>query len=494
VAGDTPPIAAGDDSLTLRARHRRSRRVKALLGVLLVLMDVLMLVLAFGMGHLARLSLPFFDRPDPAPDFAIYIPTLILHVLVIVAMFYVSRLYHLRRTVSRFDQARSIFLIVTLGVVIANGIQEILFRNTLFEAGYPRSMLLYVWFFSVLMVGVGRELYALLVAQLRKRGISTDNLVIVGGGRVARDILGKIQRAPDLGYNPVGIVTGPLEHQGRMLGVPVIGHYRDLPQLIDQYFVDQIIIAIPDAARSELVELVTLSQRGHVDIKIYPDVFAYIAGDLNVDDLRGTPLLTVRDIALRGWKLSLKRGLDLVGAAFGLVLLSPFMLLTAILIYLESAGPVFYSQIRMGLDGKPFPILKFRSMRLDAEADGPGWTVQGDPRVTRIGRFIRKTNWDEIPQLINVLLGEMSLVGPRPERPVYVQEFRKQVPRYMERHREKAGMTGWAQVNGLRGDTSISQRTRYDVWYVENWSLWLDIKIILRTIIQTLTGRVPNAY
>jgi lipopolysaccharide/colanic/teichoic acid biosynthesis glycosyltransferase len=148
----------------------------------------------------------------------------------------------------------------------------------------------------------------------------------------------------------------------------------------------------------------------------------------------------------------------------------------------------------MGLDGRPFPVVKFRSMRVDAESQGPGWTVKDDPRVTRIGRILRKTEIDELPQLINVLLGQMSLVGPRPERPVYVQQFRDQIPRYMERHREKAGMTGWAQINGLRGDTSIAERTAYDLWYVENWSAWLDIKIILRTLWMIVVRRNENAY
>jgi len=219
-----------------------------------------------------------------------------------------------------------------------------------------------------------------------------------------------------------------------------------------------------------------------------------MAGGLTVDDLNGMPLLSVRDVALRGWKLSLKRAMDVVGAFAGLVALSPFMTLTALLIKLESPGPVFFCQERMGLDGHPFPMIKFRSMRADAEKHGPGWTTENDPRVTRMGRFMRRTNWDEIPQLINVFWGHMSLVGPRPEQPYYVQKFREFIPRYMERHREKAGMTGWAQVNGLRGDTSILERTKYDLWYVENWSLWLDVKIVLRTMIQTFFGRNRNAY
>lgn len=264
--------------------------------------------------------------------------------------------------------------------------------------------------------------------------------------------------------------------------------------LIDAYRVEQVVIALPDAQRSELVDLITLCQRGQVDIKVYPDMFSYMAGDLNVDDLGGTPLLTVRDIALRGWKLSLKRGLDVVGSFLGLVIFSPLLLLTAILIRLESKGSAFYVQERMGLDGHPFPMIKFRSMRLDAEVNGPGWTVENDPRVTRLGRIMRRTSWDEVPQLINVVLGQMSLVGPRPERPVYVQQFRERIPRYMERHREKAGMTGWAQVNGLRGDTSIAERTAYDLWYVENWSLWLDIKIITRQVMSIILGRDKNAY
>ena len=242
------------------------------------------------------------------------------------------------------------------------------------------------------------------------------------------------------------------------------------------------------------MQLVSKCQRGRVNIKVYPDIFAYIAGGLTVDEPNGMPMLSVRDVALRGWKLSLKRGMDIVGSFIGLVLLSPLLVLIGILIRLESPGPVFFCQERMGLDGRPFPMIKFRSMRQDSEEDGPGWTVEDDPRVTRVGRFLRRSNLDELPNLINVLYGQMSLVGPRPEQPYYVEKFREFIPRYMERHREKAGMTGWAQVNGLRGDTSILERTKYDLWYVENWSLWLDIKIVLRTIFQTIFHRSKNAY
>lgn len=465
--------------------------------MLLVSLDVLALTAAFVLGYRARNVLDIFQIPLNPPTLAQYLPTLALHVGTTLLIFYVSRLYHLPRAISRMEQMRNILGAVTLGSVLAFGLQalilETVFQGTPYQVDYPRSMFVYVWVLSILFTVIARELYRSLRYLLRRRGVDRQNLLIIGTGKIARDITTRIKNQADLGYNLVGVVT---TRQGRpnVAGVPVIGGYDDIPNLIDEREIEQVIIALPETQRGELVSLITQCQRGHVDIKVYPDLFAYMVGDLNVDELGGTPLITVRDIALRGWKLSLKRGLDVVGAFIGLVLFSPLMLLTALLIRLESEGPVFYIQERMGLDGRPFPMIKFRSMRVDAESNGPGWTQANDPRRTRLGQIMRRTNWDEMPQLVNVLVGHMSLVGPRPERPVYVREFRDRIPRYMERHREKAGMTGWAQVNGLRGDTSIAERTSYDLWYIEHWSLWLDIKIILRTILMVILRKQKNAY
>lgn len=453
-----------------------------------------MLIGAFVLGYAARLYVPIYTLEEPLAPLTDYIFLMLLQTASILVVFFFSRLYHQRRVISRIDYGRNILGAVTIGMVLTTGVQDLVFRNTTLDVEYLRGMFFYTWVLSVIFVIFGREAHRILTASTRRRGVMRDNLLIVGTGRVARDIIERIQNRPEYGYRIVGVVTDRVKPKGRVGGIPTIGLFPDIPAVIDSYGVEQVIIALPDARRAEIVEVVTLCQRGRVDIKVYPDIFAYMAGDMNVDDLDGTPLLTVRDISLRGWKLSLKRSLDFFGAFFGLIFLSPVLLFIALLIRLESRGPVFYTQVRMGLDGKPFPIIKFRSMRVDAEQGGPGWTVKDDPRVTRVGRFLRRTELDELPQLINVLLGQMSLVGPRPERPFYVQQFRKQIPRYMERHREKAGMTGWAQVNGLRGDTSIAERTSYDLWYVENWSLWLDIKIILRTIIMTLVRRNRNAY
>jgi Undecaprenyl-phosphate glucose phosphotransferase len=326
---------------------------------------------------------------------------------------------------------------------------------------------------------------------LQRRGKGAERVLIVGSGEVGRMILQKIQHTPGLGYQVVGFVdVNPT--QSRVLGLPVFGSIDDLPRVIEEQGIAEVIIALPEASHQELVGIVAQCEREKVSIRVFPDVFQIMASEVTISDLAGLPLLTIRDVALRGWKLTLKRIVDIVFSSLFLFFMSPLMMLVALAIKLDSPGPVFFVQERMGLDAKPFKLLKFRSMRQDAEANGPGWTTKNDPRRTRVGAFIRKTSIDELPQFINVLMGDMSVVGPRPEQPAYVEQFRQSIPRYMERHREKAGITGWAQVNGLRGDTSIAERTKYDLWYIENWSLWLDFRIMLRTVFKIFTDQ--SAY
>ncbi len=311
-------------------------------------------------------------------------------------------------------------------------------------------------------------------------------MLIVGTGEVGRMILQKIQQTPGLGYQVVGFATNNGACPDTVMGLPVFGQVDDLPRIIEQQGIDEVIIGLPEATHQELVGIVSQCEREKVSIRVFPDVFQIMASEVTISDLGGLPLLTIRDVALRGWKLTLKRGVDIVFSGLFLLFLAPVMMLTALLIKLDSPGPVFFVQERMGLDARPFKMLKFRSMRQDAEQQGPGWTTKDDPRRTRWDHSSARFSIDELPQFINVLIGDMSLVGPRPEQPAYVEQFRQSIPRYMERHREKAGITGWAQINGLRGDTSIAERTKYDLWYIENWSLWLDFKIILRTAAKVL--------
>ncbi len=470
-------------------------RIRRLYILSKIALDALAVTAGFILGFQLRLLLPIPDRLIGAPGFLTYLPMLIVQVASVIVVFYLNKLYHVVRAGSRLDEITAIFGAVSIGTIVSVAISALTFKNTIFELDFPRAMILYAWLFSLAFVTIGREVHRRLWHWLRMRGLARDRVLVVGTSESARAIIQKMQWSPYLGYELVGVVS---EQDGvqEVAGAPVLGTTNELADIIDRNDVQEVIIALPEgASRHELLRLVGMCQRGSVAIKVFPDLFEFITGGLSIDDLGGIPLLTVRDIQLRGWKLSLKRAMDIIGASIGLVLLSPFMMLMALLIKLDSPGPVFYCQERMGLDGRPFQMIKFRSMRQDAEANGPGWTTADDPRRTRIGKFLRSKNIDELPQLINVLLGEMSLVGPRPERPVYVEKFRRSIPRYMERHRERAGMTGWAQVNGLRGDTSIAERTKYDLWYVENWSLWLDIKIIVRTIWQTIFGSGErNAY
>ncbi|HLF02706.1 MAG TPA: undecaprenyl-phosphate glucose phosphotransferase [Anaerolineales bacterium] len=457
-----------------------SQRFRTISALSLVVVDAFMTILAFIVAYTLRIVIAFPAKAVDVEPLPTYTGLILLQLACVLGVMFLYRMYHIVR--SRVDQFYAIFGAVSIGSLLAVALSTIFFKNTVFEVDYPRATLIYAWVLGIAFVSFGRWTHQRLRTRYQMRGSGREQMLIVGTGDVARVVLQKIQWSPYLGYDVVGLVNGE-DSPPELLGVPVLGQADDLPELIEKFDIDEVIIALPSASHEELIKLIGLCQRGKVSVKVFPDVFEIMAAGVTVDDLGGLPMLTVRNVALRGWNLMLKRAVDIAGAAAGLMIFSPLMLLISILIKLDSPGPVFFVQERVGLDGEPFPMLKFRSMRRGAEAAAT-WTVKDDPRRTRLGALIRRISFDELPQLINVIMGEMSLVGPRAEQPKYVEEFQKRIPRYMERHREKAGLTGWAQVNGLRGDTSIEERTKYDLWYIENWSLWLDLKIILRTLIR----------
>jgi exopolysaccharide biosynthesis polyprenyl glycosylphosphotransferase len=469
-----------------------ARRFRTLFSLSLVLVDTFLLSLAFTLAFRLRRDVPFPTEAVEMGRFSEYLPTLAIFLGSVIGVFFLMRLYHLVRASSRVDEFYTLVGATTIGTLVAIALQYLLLKNGPYEVNLSRLMLLYTWALAMLLVTLGRWVLEIVRDALRSRGWVQDRVLIIGAGEAAQLILQKIQGSPFLGYEVIGLVAEGGAGPAEVGGVPVVGTLAELPQLMDTHEVDEVIIALPDMPDEDLVELIGVCQRDRLSIKLVPNVYDIITTGVSIDDLGGLPLLSIRDVAQRGWKLAIKRAMDVAGSAIILILSAPLMMFTALLIKLDSRGPVFFVQERMGLDAKPFPVLKFRSMRSDAEVGGPGWTVKGDPRVTRLGRFIRRTSLDEFPQFINVLLGEMSLVGPRPEQPAFVEQFRRRIPRYMERHREKAGITGWAQVNGLRGDTSIEERTKYDLWYIENWSVWLDVKIIVRTVAKMLFDR--SAY
>ena len=465
-----------------------TQRLRTFYSVLLLSFDVVALILAFGFSYKLREWLPFPEPLITNIPFSTYYTLLIIFVACVLFVLFLHQQYYIPRAPSRVAQIYAVITSTFIGTATAIAIATFLFKGKGWVVDFPRAMLVYAWLNSIIMLIVARLVHYGLRDFSRRRGVGRDRLIIVGTGEIARHTLQRILWSPQLGYEVVGVVS-PNQRMKKLLGVPIIGRTEDLPALIEKERIDEVIIAIPELGHREVVHTVSFCQRGRVSIKIFPDVFQFITGEATIDDLGGLPLLTVRDFALRGYMLVFKRVIDIVGALIGLLICSPLMLLGALAVKLESRGPAFFVQERMGLDGQVIRILKFRSMRQDAEHHGPGWTVQNDPRRTRLGTILRKTNFDELPQLINILLGEMSLVGPRPEQPYYVEQFRETVPNYMQRHLLPAGLTGWAQVNGLRGDTSILERTKYDLWYIENWSLLLDLTIIIRTIWQTIIGR-----
>ena len=458
-------------------------------GLSLMVTDILLLLGSFVIAYNLRV------RMEPRalivmPPLQGYLAIALLIVLSVVAtLLFAARSYLLQRGVSRIDIFYSVLLHVSAGYLIALGVSAMLFKGV----DYPRWVLVFSFVLSVFLMWVSRMLLNTLASALRSVGINQERLLIVGAGEPGRIIYDRIARWPGLGY----CVVGFLEDDPTLIppgGLPSLGPSSALPQVVQEYRIDEVVFAAPNLSHKEVLHLIDNCGKQKINVKVFPDVFQIMSSEVDVTELGGLPLVRVRDISLRGWNLTIKRALDLVISGAALVVISPILMLAALVIKLTSPdGPVLFTQTRVGLDGKPFDLIKFRSMRPDAETKtGPVWAKPDDQRTTTLGRFMRRYSFDELPQLINVLQGEMSLVGPRPERPYFVEQFSQVIPRYAERHKEKAGMTGWAQVNGLRGNTSIEERTKYDIYYVENWSPLFDIKILLRTVFTVFKG--GNAY
>jgi exopolysaccharide biosynthesis polyprenyl glycosylphosphotransferase len=460
--------------------------LRGLYVVALVVSDLIMLRLAFVLAY--RMRLLGDSRPgQPSDPPSTYDDLALLCVLVIMVIFALRRLYIPRRGFGRVDLLYQVAAAVVLGWLAALSVTFFVYR----ALEPPRLMLVYWALLSIALVWLTRVVLDALLREAHRRGRDLEQVLIVGDGEQAQLVEAKIRSAPELGYRIAGFI-GNGSPNPRVQ--PVLGGLMDIPRIVSDHRIGEVIIAWAGISHHQLVDIVTGCTRQRVDIKIFPDIFELMAREVETSELTGLPLMRVRDVALRGWMRFLKRALDVAVSWTLLVFLSPWLLLMALLVKLTSPhGPILYVQERVGLDGRPFYMLKFRSMRPDAEAaSGPVWAVPNDPRRTRLGQMIRRFSLDEFPQLINVLLGEMSLVGPRPERPEFVAQFANLVPRYRERHMEKAGMTGWAQVNGLRGQTSVVERTEYDLFYVETWSLAFDVKILLKTLAAVIRDR--NAY
>ncbi|MBC8161375.1 MAG: undecaprenyl-phosphate glucose phosphotransferase [Roseiflexaceae bacterium] len=454
-----------------------------------MLCDTLAVNTALFGTYLWRVAAGDLSAYTPPSD-PLLVPQLVVLVNgVFLVTFLGSGLYTLRRGISRIDELFKVVVAISLamfGVVIGNYLLPS-------ELPVTPQVLVMCWAVAAVATCTLRLFYRTSLYALRRRGFDARRVIIVGAREPGQVIAETIHRAPELGYYIQGFISDTTPVGTMVQGVPVLGSSASLGRVIRAAHADEVIIALSGRSSAEVMEIVALAEDEAVEIKIYPDAFQLIINpEVTVGDLSGLPLLPVKNVALDSpFNRALKRMLDVVFSCLVLIISSPFMLLIAGLVRLESPGPVFFVQERVGLDGKHFPTIKFRTMRADAP-DLSSWTIENDPRVTTVGALLRRYSLDELPQFINVLRGEMSVVGPRPEQQKWVEQFSRNIPRYVRRHRQKAGITGWAQVNGLRGDTSIEERTRYDLYYVENWSLLFDIKIILKTAVGVLTGKVSG--
>ena len=458
-----------------------------------VVADSLLGMTAFVLAYLIRFEAGLIPVTKGQPPFAAYLNVLPAIGLIVPLSFQLLGMYRLRRGRSRVDDFLAVFVGSILAVVL--GLAGTLYFQAYYVSAEVKALGTYeisrlVWglflITTVAFTYASRELVRRTLERRWRAGVGLKRVLIAGTGDLGRRVADKVLEHRELGYTIVGFIDDRAsgDHLGYR-GLPLLGTLGEAAEIIQREKVDQLYVALPLEQHARMIGLMEVANREFIDVKVVPDLLQFIALRARLEDLDGVPIININDVPLQGLNNVLKRLMDGIISVVTLALLSvPFAVIAA-LIKATSPGPVFYRQERMGLDGKPFAVYKFRSMTVDAERDsGPVWARRDDPRRTRIGRLLRRFSLDELPQLWNVLRGEMSLVGPRPERPFFVEQFKERLPQYMLRHKVKSGMTGWAQVNGWRGNTSIEKRIEYDLYYIENWSVSLDLKIMWLTVIR----------
>ena len=384
-----------------------------------------------------------------------------------------------------------------LNVIKANTLGALIFMMILYLINQPdfsRQMIFIFWGVCICLETAVRNMMRALMMFWWKKGYNLKYVLLIGYSGSAESYINKVLLNPQWGYVIRGILDDNVERGTEYKGIKVLGTIDNLSLILPENKLDEIAITLPLGQYGRLKEIVGLCEKSGVHTKFIPDYAGVIPNRPYTEDIQGLPVINIRRVPLNNTINSVvKRLVDIVGSAVGIVLASPIMIVSAILIKATSDGPVIFSQERVGLHNKPFKMYKFRTMIEQTEAEeAKGWTTKDDPRVTKIGRFLRKTSLDELPQLFNIFVGQMSLVGPRPERPQFVEKFREEIPRYMIKHQVRPGLTGWAQINGLRGDTSIEKRIEHDLYYIENWTLEFDIKILLLTVFRGFINK--NAY
>ncbi|OGU26881.1 MAG: undecaprenyl-phosphate glucose phosphotransferase [Ignavibacteria bacterium GWA2_54_16] len=459
--------------------------------LLTVIADALAIEGAFLFSYWVRFHSPvnsFIPVTLGIPSLEAYIAGSLIVIPTWILLFHSRRMYATRRNVFFSDEFFAIVRLVFFGMLIVMS-ATFFYR----EFSYSRAVFAILAISSVMFISLARSAVLKFEKRWYAHGNDVKDVVIVGTNGTARRVYDSITQNPALGYRVVGFFSINGLDQMETAGSDFLGRISHVPEYVRRHDVDIVLVSLTYKDHPQLYELVRDSEGLNAEIMMVPDMLELMTSRVRIKELYGIPFINIKGVPMTTWNLIVKRGFDLVVSGISIVLASPLVGILAALIKLDSTGPVFYSQERVGLDGRPFRLLKFRTMKVDAETGiGPVWAEKNDPRKTRIGGFLRRFSLDELPQLWNVLTGDMSIVGPRPERPHFVDQFKKEIPKYLDRHRVKTGMTGWAQVNGLRGNAPIEERTKFDVYYVENWSLVFDLKIILKTARAVIFGK--DAY
>lgn len=471
---------------TRRQQVMRNRRVRMKQFLLFAATDLVGILLGLTGAYFLRFSVEIIEvtKGYEPEDY-----TGLLPLALLVWVFWLDTVggYRFRERAFNLQLLKKIWHANVLSVMTIVCIHFFTRSTEYSRAIYPLALVTTTCAMALSRLALDRTL-----AHLRRSGqLPRSSVLILGANTLGSTIAKRIRKHAYLGLKVVGFVSVKPDRVGhKMAGIPVVADFAHIFEAVRRLGVGEVIVAQPDLPPHEILEFMLECEKEFVTARIVPNLLEASLMEMSVEQIDGIPLFGLKESPLQGWNIVVKRTLDVLVSAGVFVIFLPLFFLIALAIKLTSPGPVLYRQTRIGLDGHQFSMLKFRSMRADAEQQtGPVWTVPEDCRVTPVGRFLRRTNLDELPQFWNVLVGDMSLVGPRPERPHFVDQFQEKVPRYMGRHRVKSGMTGWAQVNGLRGNTSIDERIKYDLYYVENWSIWLDLKILFMTF-----GAMENAY
>jgi exopolysaccharide biosynthesis polyprenyl glycosylphosphotransferase len=466
------------------ASTAKSRWGDPLISLLTVLGDAFAIEGAFLFSYWLRFHstlLESLDDPtETPPPLGNYLLASAFVIVVWLILFQTRRMYRARRSVTMSDEIVNVGKVVTLGMLMV--LSAAFFYR---EFSYSRAVFTLIWVTAILFIALVRASVLWFERRQYRRGKHLRQAVILGNDARADEIFERLHKHASFGFHILGYFADlPAPAAGSLSRTQHLGAIPSASSYIRSRRVDLTFVALRADQHALLLDVLGECEGMNIDFLMVPDVLEVLTSRVRLNELEGIPLLRLKSIPFTLWGRASKRTLDIVVSLVLLLVLSPFLLLIMLLIKLDSPGPVFYRQERVGLDGRKFTMIKFRSMRVDADLETarPVLGIKDDPRRTHIGVWLRKASLDEIPQLINVLKGEMSLVGPRPERPVLVEEFRRVVPKYLDRHRVKTGMTGWAQVNGFRGNTSIEDRVKYDLYYIENWSLAFDFKILLRTL------------